>query len=111
MENERHYPWLMLIPRRNNVSRLMDLSFEDQIELLKEVDLAQKILWEEFKPEQLNVAALGNKTPQLHVHVIARFKDDPAWPGTVFDHPVRKPYTAEQQARVLTSIQKKFDSV
>lgn len=111
LENESHYPWLMLIPRRNNVSRLMDLSFEDQIELLKEVDLLQKILWDEFKPEQLNVAALGNKTPQLHVHVIARFKGDPAWPGTVFDHPVRKPYTAEQQAQVLTSIQKKFDSV
>lgn len=96
LENESHYPWLLLIPRREGISRIMDLSKEDQLQLLSETDLAQNILWETFRPTQLNVAAIGNKTPQLHVHVIARFEGDPAWPGTVWDHPVRSPYSPEK---------------
>lgn len=92
LEDESNYPWLILVPKRRDVCRIMDLSFSDQIELLKEMDFVQKIIWEEFSPTQINVAAIGNKTPQLHVHVIARFKDDPAWPQTVWDHPARLKY-------------------
>jgi diadenosine tetraphosphate (Ap4A) HIT family hydrolase len=92
MEDERHYPWLLLVPRRPEVSRLMDLAPADQIEFLQELDLMQKVLWDLFQPTQLNVAAIGNKTSQLHVHVIARFADDPAWPKTVWDHLAREPY-------------------
>lgn len=92
LEDDMHYPWLLLVPRRPNVSRIMDLSEQDQLQLIRELDFVQKILWEEFKPTQLNVAAIGNKTPQLHVHVIARYANDPAWPGTIWDHPVRSPY-------------------
>jgi len=92
LENEKHYPWLFLVPRRPNISRMIDLSPLDQLQLIKELDCVQKILWEEFQPTQLNVAAIGNKTPQLHIHVIARYADDPAWPNTVWDHPTRSPY-------------------
>src|SRR5437764_1175026 len=76
LEDEKHYPWLFLVPRRPNISRIMDLSSEDQLQLIKELDLVQRIMWEEFQPTQLNVAAIGNKTPQLHIHVIARYADD-----------------------------------
>jgi diadenosine tetraphosphate (Ap4A) HIT family hydrolase len=89
MEDEKHYPWLFLVPRVPGVAKLMDLKPEDQLQLIQELDFAQKILWEAFHPVQLNVAAIGNKTPQLHIHVIARFESDPAWPHTVWDHPVR----------------------
>lgn len=110
LENERHYPWLLLIPRRHNAMRVMDLAFEDQVQLLRELDIAQKILWNEFHPSQLNVAAIGNKTPQLHIHVIARFENDPAWPGTVWDHPTREPYPQKQleqlQQRLLQQLRK-----
>ena len=92
LEDERNYPWLFLVPRRPNISRLMDLSGADQLQLIKELDYVQKIMWEEFRPTQLNVAAIGNKTPQLHIHVIARNTNDPAWPNTVWDHPVRSAY-------------------
>lgn len=92
LEDEQHYPWVMLVPRRPNVSRMMELSSDDQLQLMKELDDVQKILWTEFQPTQLNVAAIGNKTPQLHIHVIARYTHDPAWPGTVWDHPIRSPY-------------------
>ena len=89
LEDNKHYPWLLLVPRRPDVARLIDLPTQDQLQWLQELDLVQRILWEEFRPTQLNVAAIGNKTPQLHTHVIARYATDPAWPGTVWDHPAR----------------------
>jgi diadenosine tetraphosphate (Ap4A) HIT family hydrolase len=92
LEDEKHYPWLLLVPRRPVISKLIDLSPGDQLQCLQELDWAQRVMWDLFKPTQLNVAAIGNKTPQLHIHVIARFEDDPAWPSTVWDHPVREPY-------------------
>lgn len=89
MEDDQHYPWFFLVPRVPGVSRIMDLTEKDQLQLLKELDWIQKIISEKFHPDQINVAAIGNRTPQLHVHVIARYKNDPAWPATVWDHPVR----------------------
>lgn len=111
LENEYHYPWLLLIPRRHNISKIMDLSFEDQYQLLQELDVAQKALWNEFQPSQLNVAALGNKTPQLHVHVIARFQGDPAWPGGVWDHPIRAHYSSDQLNRVMAALKEAFKAI
>ncbi len=90
LEDDRHYPWLFLVPRRANISRIMDLAPQDQLQLLQELDFAQKVMWEQFQPTQINVAAIGNKTPQLHVHVIARYENDPAWPHTIWDHPIRE---------------------
>lgn len=95
LEDEANYPWIFLVPRRPGVSRIMDLTASDQLELLQELDFAQKVLWEEFKPTQLNVAAIGNKTPQLHIHVIARYATDPAWPDAVWGHSARTKYTEE----------------
>lgn len=92
LEDEKNYPWLFLVPRRQGVSRMMDLSESDQLQLIKELNYVQEIMWEEFRPTQLNIAAIGNKTPQLHIHVIARNVSDPAWPHTVWDHPIRSPY-------------------
>lgn len=104
LEDEAHYPWIFLVPRRANISKIMDLKLEDQILLMTELDWAQKIIWEQFHPTQINVAALGNKTPQLHVHVIGRRHDDPAWPGAVWDHPVRSAYSLEQKNQALELI-------
>lgn len=92
MEDESHYPWLILVPRQSNVFRIMDLSSFNQMQLMNELDFVQRVMWDEFHPTQLNVAAIGNKTPQLHIHVIARYENDPAWPNTVWDHPVRAKY-------------------
>lgn len=109
LEDEKNYPWIFLIPRRPTIAKIMDLSLEDQIQLVKELDVAQKIIWEQFKPTQINVAALGNKTPQLHVHVIARYNYDPAWPATVWDHPVRLKYTPEEKENMTKLLKDKFD--
>lgn len=104
LENNKHYPWIFLVPRRPNISRIMDLVPGDQLQLIKEIDLAQKAMWQLFTPTQLNVAALGNKTPQLHVHIIARFENDPAWPGTVWDHPSSIPYSEEELSKTISML-------
>ncbi|HXF28368.1 MAG TPA: hypothetical protein VN457_00840, partial [Chlamydiales bacterium] len=64
--------------------------------------------WYHFSPTQLNVAMLGNKITQLHVHVIGRFENDPAWPATVWDHPLREPYEAEKKNELLAVLQAAF---
>ncbi len=106
LENNKHYPWLLLIPRRPDVSRMMQLCAEDQLQLVRELDYAQNVLWDLFQPTQLNVAALGNKTPQLHIHVIARFENDPAWPQAVWDHPVKEKYPTECLSEMQATLQR-----
>jgi diadenosine tetraphosphate (Ap4A) HIT family hydrolase len=108
LEDEFHYPWLLLVPRRFNTSRIMDLDQIDQLQLLKELDIAQHILWNLFELTQLNVAAIGNKTPQLHIHIIGRTNNDPAWPNTVWDHPKRLVYSREQKEAVIYRLQSAF---
>jgi diadenosine tetraphosphate (Ap4A) HIT family hydrolase len=87
--NDRAYPWLILVPRRVGKREIIDLSTADQAELLGEIGRASRAIKNALKPEKLNVAALGNVTPQLHVHVIGRFTDDAAWPRPIWG--VQKP--------------------
>lgn len=108
LEDNHYYPWLFLVPRRPNIIRTIDLKSSDQIQLLHETNQAQKILWNNFQPTQINVAAIGNKTPQLHVHIIARNSKDPAWPNTVWDHPSSTPYPVEKKNSVLKLLVKAF---
>lgn len=108
LEDESHYPWIFLIPRRPNISRIMDLEEKDQLQLTKELEIAQNVLWKSFDLTQLNVAAIGNKTPQLHIHVIGRKSSDPAWPNTVWDHPVRLLYNLPQKKAIIQLLQHQF---
>ena len=101
LEDEKQYLWLFLVPRRQGISRMMDLTESDQWQLMKELDFLQRVMWKEFQPAQLNVAAIGNKTPQLHIHVIGRNIDDPAWPNTVWDHPIRSPYDESLKCSII----------
>ena len=82
--SDRAYPWLILVPRRVGVREIIDLSSADQALLLGEIGQASRAIRKALKPEKLNVAALGNVVPQLHVHVIGRFAGDPAWPRPIW---------------------------
>lgn len=82
--DDRTYPWLILIPRRADCVELIDLQPGDRAVLMEEIALASHVLKDLTDAQKLNVAALGNSVPQLHVHVIARFAGDPAWPGPVW---------------------------
>jgi diadenosine tetraphosphate (Ap4A) HIT family hydrolase len=103
-----NYPWLLLVPRKAGAKRLIDLSLQEQMQLMQELDHIQRRLWETFMPTQLNVAAIGNKVEQLHIHIIARYDNDPAWPGTVWDHPVRSAYSPLEKATMKDRMRQMF---
>lgn len=94
--NDSQYPWFILVPRQAELREIIDLSEELQIVFLQESAKLSKLIQQVFTPDKLNVAALGNMVPQLHIHHIARFKSDPAWPAPVWGKLPAIPYTDEQ---------------
>jgi len=85
VNDDANYPWLILVPRRPHLVELIDLDDTAQALLMTEVTRVARALREVTSCHKLNVAALGNVVPQLHVHVIARFQHDPAWPNPVWN--------------------------
>ena len=93
--NDAAYPWLIVVPERDDVREIHQLSRADAAVLMEEVTRASRILEAAFRPDKINVGALGNVVPQLHVHVVARFASDPAWPGPVWGAAPPTPYGPE----------------
>lgn len=93
--NDRRYDWLVLVPRRESVTEILDLSPQDQAQLWREVTLVAQVLRDAQPDLKLNIGALGNVVRQLHLHVLLRQEGDPAWPGPVWGHSPREPHTAE----------------
>ena len=101
--DDARFPWVILVPRIAGARELIDLDEGDQRTLLAEVNRVGRVMETEFRPDKLNVAALGNVVPQLHVHVIARFTNDAAWPHPVWGRGERVAYAAsEREARIAT---------
>ena len=99
--NDANYPWLILVPRTADAVELLDLGKADRSRLWREIDLASQALREVFTPDKLNIATLGNVVSQLHVHVIARFRNDAAWPKPVWGAQQATPYPAQSaEARI-----------
>jgi len=92
MMDDARYPWLILAPERPELSEIIDLDEADRSELMREIAACSEALIEAFGPDKLNVGALGNRVRQLHVHVIARFVSDQAWPGPVWGVGEARPY-------------------
>ncbi|MEM1434567.1 MAG: HIT domain-containing protein [Pseudomonadota bacterium] len=90
--NDSRYPWLLLIPRQPDLKEIIDLSTEHRKQLYQELDRCCEALQKATRAHKLNVAALGNLVPQLHVHIIARFESDAAWPGPVWGVGNAQPY-------------------
>ncbi|WP_414730346.1 HIT domain-containing protein [Zhongshania aliphaticivorans] len=102
--NDKQYPWLILVPRRAEMREICDLSGDDQLQYLQESNLCSAILRSEFGAEKLNIAALGNMVPQLHIHHIARFSSDPAWPKPVWGQLPAKPYSTDELQGVVAQL-------
>lgn len=81
-----NYPWFILIPMKNNITEITDLNDSDYELFNYEVRKIAKFLQKEFAPDKLNIATIGNIVSQLHMHVIARFKDDKLFPKPVWGH-------------------------
>jgi diadenosine tetraphosphate (Ap4A) HIT family hydrolase len=81
---DANYPWLLLVPRRTGASEIIDLDPADRVQLMTEIGDASRVLKLVTQCDKLNVAAIGNVVPQLHVHIVARRDDDAAWPRPVW---------------------------
>lgn len=82
--NDANYPWFILVPNREDISEICQLSETDQQQLMSESMFFSRCLEQVFHPDKLNIAALGNVVPQLHIHHIARFTTDACWPAPVW---------------------------
>lgn len=102
--NDTTYPWFVLVPEREGISDTIDLGDEDHERLWAESFQFGKGLMRAYSGDKLNVASLGNMTPQLHVHHVVRYRDDPAWPAPIWGQQTMEPYTAEGIAEVQAKL-------
>lgn len=100
---DRSFPWLILVPERKDIREIYELSAEDRVALIEEVSLTGEIIKKLYNPDKINVGALGNMVPQLHVHVIGRSMTDRAWPGPVWGTGPAEPYSREELRKACDS--------
>ena len=105
---DAHYPWLLLVPRREGATEIIDLSEIEQAQLMTEISRVARALKDVTKCDKLNIAALGNVVPQLHVHVIARRKNDVAWPRPVWGAAPPLAHGAEEVQLFISALRRKI---
>ena len=84
--NEAQFPWIILVPKRSNITEIHQLNDDDIAQVQKESLMISRLMMKHFNGDKLNTAALGNVVSQLHIHHIVRFKSDPVWPKPVWGH-------------------------
>lgn len=102
--NDSSFPWIILVPMREGATEVHELSKEDRATLIEEASAASRAISAAFSPDKINIGALGNLVPQLHVHVVGRTRNDRAWPGPVWGSGPAVPYTTAQLEQTLSSL-------
>jgi len=105
---DSNYRWLILVPRQPGITELIDLSAADRAVLMEEIATVSRVIKDVAGCDKLNVAALGNVVAQLHVHVIARRKADPAWPKPVWGVVPPRPYSPDTRAALLKALREQL---
>src|SRR6185295_18585423 len=108
LAKDANYPWLILVPRLPGLVELIDLEENAQVQLLGEIAAAARTLKSVTRCEKLNIAALGNQVPQLHVHIIARRSSDAAWPRPVWGVMPPLPHDAEEVQNFISALRRKI---
>lgn len=90
--DDSRYPWLILVPKRDGIREFHELGSNDQIALLDDINRVSFLMQALFSPDKLNIGALGNMVPQLHIHIVGRYQGDEAWPGPVWGAGRAVPY-------------------
>jgi diadenosine tetraphosphate (Ap4A) HIT family hydrolase len=106
--NDATYPWVLLVPRRPDIAEVIDLNEVEQAQLMTEIARVARALRAVTACHKLNIAALGNAVPQLHVHVIARFRSDAAWPKPVWGAAPPRTYEREELHNFVTPLRRKI---
>ena len=101
------FPWIILIPKRKNITDISELNSKDQMLLMKEIVYCSKLMKKIFKTKKLNVEKIGNIVPQLHIHIIARSTKDSTWPLSVWVIK-GKPYLKEPLKKIIDLLKKGF---
>jgi len=109
--NDQRFPWLLLVPRQPGLREIIDLPPFEQAQLLIEINRAAKALRQHTDAHKLNIAAIGNVVPQLHVHVIARFPEDEAWPAPVWGHGRREPYPDDALVARIAALREALEQI
>ena len=106
--DDARFPWVVLVPKRTDLVEIIDLGSADLVRLIEEIATASGVLEAATSPNKLNVAALGNVVRQLHVHIIARFENDAAWPNPVWGKGEREPYAPVKRAEFAGKLRAGF---
>jgi diadenosine tetraphosphate (Ap4A) HIT family hydrolase len=106
--DDARFPWVVLVPKRADLVEIIDLGSADLVRLIEEIATASGVLEAATSPHKLNVAALGNVVRQLHVHIIARFENDAAWPNPVWGKGEREPYAPVKRAEFAGKLRAGF---
>ena len=106
--DDARFPWVVLVPKRSDLVEIIDLGAADLVRLIEEIATASGVLEAATSPHKLNVAALGNVVRQLHVHIIARFENDAAWPSPVWGKGEREPYAPVKRAEFAGKLRAGF---
>ena len=106
--NDANFPWLIVVPRRPGAVELFDLDARERTHLMDELALLAQLLKNLTGCGKINVAAIGNVVPQLHVHIIARRHDDPAWPRPVWGVLPARPYGEVERDRLIEALRQKI---
>jgi len=101
---DANYPWFILLPDRDDIQEIYQLSERDQNQLLIESSELSSKLMQIFNGDKFNIAALGNQVPQLHLHHIVRYKTDPAWPGPVWGKVPARAYSDLQLDDIILKL-------
>ena len=107
LNDNSKFPWLILIPKRKNITDISELNSKDQILLMKEIVSASRLMKKLFKTSKLNIEKIGNIVSQLHIHIISRKKTDSSWPLSVWVVKGKK-YSAKNLKEVLNKIRLAF---
>lgn len=108
LSKDANYPWCLLVPKREGLREIHQLTSDDRRQLIEESCALSQGMEMVFNPVKMNVAALGNVVPQLHIHHIARFENDPAWPGPVWGRLTAKEYEINELERRVERLQVKL---
>ncbi|GIC79034.1 HIT domain-containing protein [Moritella sp. F3] len=103
LAKDGNFPWLILVPKINEISEFHELTSEQQIQFLSESNAVSKLLKDGLSADKINIAALGNMVPQLHIHHVARFKEDACWPKPIWGQ-LPAIARSEQQTLLLTTM-------
>ncbi len=111
MANDSLYPWFILVPEVENVSEIYELKDAQQRQLIKESNHFSRCIMSHFQGEKLNIAALGNVVPQLHIHHIVRYKKDASWPAPVWGTKKAVPFSKGKAEQRIAEMQQIFSTL